>query len=154
MIEAACESINTHHDYLSSRLDLYRMYLDNVRKGGTSQVDTKKKKKKKEKVKSLRFMFAALEQEGVIAKVAPSVNKKLKKLIGFKFTETSPLQFKVEVSMKKVVEINLLDKPLLIGLDELLEMRARHETMLEFDQVTLNVNILVHFLNVHFVSKK
>lgn len=154
MIKGACDSISAHHEYLVSRLDLYRLYLDNVRKGGSSQVVRKKKNNKEDKRRCLRFMFATLEQEGVIDKVKEaSVSKKLMKKVGFKFTEEAPSKFKVEVSIKKGVEINLLDKPLEFTLDELLEMRSKNQNYLDFDPVTLNVNILVRFLNLNFIKK-
>jgi len=60
--------------------------------------------------------------------------------------------FKVEVTIKEGIELNVLDKPLEIALDELLRKQDTNEHSLRFDPVALNVNILIRFLNLHFVQ--
>jgi len=150
LIQGADQSISAHFTYLESRLDLYRMYLENVKKGGTTLAEPKKKKK--EEKKSIKFSLQQLSDENVVTKVGNEIPKKLYKKVYFRFTEISPAVFKVEVTIKEGIELNVLDKPLEIALDELLRKQDANEHSLDFDPVALNVNILIRFLNQHFVQ--
>lgn len=151
LIQSADQSISAHHNYLQSRLDLYRMYLENVKKGGTTLKETTKKKVKDEK-KSFKFSLQTLTEENVVTKVGNEIPKKYHKKVYFRFTEVTPAVFKVEVTLKEGIELNVLDKPLDLALDELLRKQEAHEDSLRFDSVELNVNILIRFLNQHFVQ--
>lgn len=151
LIQGADQSIANHNAYLESRLDLYRMYLENVKKGGTTLKEPKKKDKKSEK-KSIKFTLQQLADENVVTSIGNEIPKKLYKKVNFRFTETSPAVFKVEVTIKEGIELNVLEKPLEIALDELLRKQEVNEHSLNFDPVVLNVNILIRFLNLHFVQ--
>jgi len=151
LIQSADQSISAHHTYLESRLDLYRMYLENVKKGGTTLKETTKKKVKDEK-KSIKFSLQTLLDENVVTKVGSEIPKKFYKKVYFRFAEVSPAVFKVEVTLKEGIELNVLDKPLDLALDELLRKQEAHEDSLRFDSVELNINILIRFLNQHFVQ--
>ena len=173
----ARDSIAAHHDYLQSRLDIYKMYLQNVRQGGASREGKPEVKKKKVKNASKRFKFDVLEKSGVIAKVKgdgamvrthihteqydmvhnnagrwqrPQEYNEEGRLqihrnvaVGIPGAQIahahthkyahrykeSPghLHTQVEVTLKKGLEISLLDKPLTLALDNLLEMDYRNE---------------------------
>jgi len=151
LIQGADQSITAHYLYLESRLELYRVYLDNVRAGGTVMTTTKKKAKD-DKKRTHKFSLQQLVDENVVVKVGQEIPKKVYKKVYFRFTEISPSVFKVDVTIKEGIELNVLDKPLEIGLDELLRKQDAHEDTLDFDVVGLNVNILVRFLNQHFVA--
>lgn len=151
LIQSADQSISAHHTYLESRLDLYRMYLENVKKGGTTLKE--QKKKKEEKKSTSKFSLQTLLDENVVTKVGNEIPKKFYKKVYFRFTETSPTIFKVEVTIKEGIELNVLEKPLEIALDELLRKQDANEDILNFEPVALNVNILIRFLNQHFVQQ-
>jgi len=150
LIQGADQSISAHYTYLESRLDLYRMYLENVKKGGTTLPEPKKKKK--DEKKSIKFTLQQLADENVVTKIGNEIPKKLYKKVYFRFTEISPAVFKVEVTIKEGIELNVLDKPMEIALDELLRKQDANEHTVEYDPVALNVNILIRFLNQHFVQ--
>lgn len=150
LIQGADQSISSHHAYLESRLDLYRMYLENVKKGGTTLKEPKKKAK--DEKKSIKFSLQQLLEENVVTLIGNEIPKKLYKKVYFRFIEISPAVFKVEVTIKEGIELNVLDKPLEIALDELLRKQDANEHSLSFDPVSLNVNILIRFLNQHFVQ--
>jgi len=69
----------------------------------------------------------------------------------YAFSMVSPGRFKVELHLKKGVDIQLLKKPIELNLEDLLAMQEKNQTSLAFDYVTLNVNILVHLLNTKFM---
>jgi hypothetical protein len=151
MIESACETIEAHHKYLLSRLELYKMYLDNVRAGGQSVV-SKKPEKKKPVAKVLKYTHQELEQLGVISQTNAAVKRAVLKKCYYAFSMASPGRFKVELHLKKGVDVQLLSKPIELNLEDLLSMQEKGKADLEFEYVTLNVNLLVHLLNTKFMA--
>jgi len=154
MIESACETIEAHHKYLLSRLELYKMYLDNVRAGQSQQqaaVAAKNPEKKKLFDKVLKYTHQELEQNGVISQTNAAVKRGVLKKCYYAFSMVSPGRFKVELHLKKGVDIQLLKKPIELNLEDLLQMQEKGQASLEFDYVTLNVSILVHLLNTKFM---
>lgn len=151
LIQAAHSSLERHHEYLTGRADVLRIYLDNVKRGGTTeQVRKSVKVEKPAKVKVVKMSADQLVKEGLISKIEPEIDKKLYKSINFKFSQLSTLVFQVEVSFKVGMEMNVLDRPIQLYLEDLLRMSEERENSLYFDPVTLNTNILIHFLNHHF----
>jgi len=63
-------------------------------------------------------------------------------------------QYKVQVSIKKGIEIKLPMQPWVIGLEELLVMQEEGKHQLKVDLLTLNVNILIHILNKSFLTAR
>lgn len=47
----------------------------------------------------------------------------------------------------------VLDKPLELKLEDLLERQQKSETVLDLEHVGLSVNLLIHFLNSKFMAK-
>lgn len=165
MVKSAMRTIQSHHTYLESRLELYNIYLDNVRKGrgDVLETTTKKKKKKKDKKKDkkkLKLTHVELCERGLIVWTNPDIeqsfSKTLKKLI-YTFTEKSPGQYRVDVTVKKGVEISIpgMNKPLEIMLEKLLQMQENNQRELKHENlVSLNVNLLINLLNSQFVAKE
>jgi hypothetical protein len=60
----------------------------------------------------------------------------------------------VDIQIKKGIKIAVLDKPIDLYLDELLQMQEHGKTALDVEIVTLNVNLLIHLLNTNFLKKQ
>lgn len=154
LVAKATESINAHHQYLLQRLELYKQYLENVRKGQAQQ-EIKSSKPKKEKEKVLKFTHSQLEDMGVICKTNPDVKGILKKCQYTFSRADQPGKFKVELQLKKGITFSLLNKPIELVLDELLRMQEHSESNLSMEgYISLNVNLLIHLFNTHFLSDK
>jgi len=147
--------VANHYEYLQSRLELYKVYLENVRKG-QSQVPSVSDKKVDKKNPCKKFPHSCLEENGVLAKVNLKLDKAKRELLKkcyYVFTMVSPGKFHVDVRLKKGIDVGLLSKPVELLLDELLRMQEHHQPDLDIDIVTLNVNLLVHLLNTNFMTK-
>jgi len=155
LVNNALKSITAHHSYLLQRLELYKIYLENARKGGSQQealAQKKDDKKKKEKPKRIKLGHTELEDLGIIESVHPKVERSLMKKCYYVFENVAPGRFEISVFMKRGVDISLA-APIKIVLEELLSMQERNERTLDLESVTLNVNLLVHFLNTKFLSQ-
>jgi len=155
LIQGAHSSLEKHQEYLTGRQEVLRIYLENVKKGGTTEQKQKSVKVEKAvKAKLVKMTADQLLKEGLISKIEPEIDKKFYKAINFKFSQVSSSIYQVEVSFKGGFEMNVLDKPIQLYLEDLLRMSEERENSLYFDPVTLNTNILIHFLNHHFGVKK
>jgi len=157
MVSQAIKNITTHHDYLLSRLEMYKLYLENVRKGQSQEGIKKEKTEKKKEAVIVKFSHPELEEMRVITKVNIPLDKTKKDLLKkctYHFTMVSPGKFQVEVHLKKGVDWSVLNKPIELVLEELLRMQEHGKTDLDLDLVTLNVNLLIHLLNTRFITKK
>jgi len=154
LVNNALKSITSHHSYLLQRLELYKIYLENARKGGSQQeaLAQKDDKKKKEKPKRIKLGHTELEDLGIIESVHPKVERSLMKKCYYVFENVAPGRFEISVFMKRGIDISLA-APIKIVLEELLSMQERNERTLDLESVTLNVNLLVHFLNTKFLSQ-
>jgi len=155
LIQGAHSSLEKHQEYLTGRQEVLRIYLENVKKGGTTEQKQKSVKVEKvAKAKIVKMTADQLLKEGLISKIEPEIDKRFYKSINFKFSQVSGSIYQVEVSFKGGFEMNVLDKPIQLYLEDLLRMSEERENSLYFDPVTLNTNILIHFLNHHFGVKK
>lgn len=150
MVESALRSITGHHQYLVDCVHKYKEYLENVHKGQHMQA-TKATKSSVHKV--LKFTHAQLEEWGVVAKVVTEFKPILKKCT-YTFSQAAPGRFRVEVHMKKMISIPLTKQPFDLDLGELLRKQEHAEAYLDIEQITLNVNFLIHLLNTHFLKDK
>lgn len=105
------------------------------------------------RVQSAKFTHPQLVEMGVVTKVNVDAPKALLSKVNYVFTMETPGKFKVEVSLKKGVEINLLSKPVELVLEELLHKQEHNESSLEVEAVQLNVNLLIFLLNKEFMQK-
>jgi hypothetical protein len=76
------------------------------------------------------------------------------KYLRYDFTMVGPGRFEVGLRLKKVVDIKVLDRPMVFVLDELLALQEQGKVSVDVDDVTLNVNLLIHLLNKEFLSHK
>jgi len=155
VVQGATETIETHHKYLLSRLELYKMYLENVRKGQSQQLALAAGPVAKEKKKIfdtvVKMSHEQLETAGIVTQTNAAVKRAVLKKCYYGFTMEKPGQFKVELHLKKGVEVKLLKKPIELNLEDLLQMQEKGVGSYEIDYVTLNVNLLIHFLNTKFM---
>jgi Ras GTPase-activating-like protein IQGAP2/3 len=160
LIKSALKTIDIHHSYLQGRLELYKIYLDNARKGqaqGESAQSAEKKKAasaKTLKVTSKKFTHTELTDQGVLTKILIDAPSALLKKCYYIFTMDSPGKFKVEVHIKQGVDLTLLKKPIELVLEDLLTKQERNEQLIEVDAVQLNVNLLIHLLNKNFMQHR
>jgi len=154
MIKTANDAVKKHSEYLQSRLEMYKIYLENVRKGPPDVAGDKSKKGKEKQVnKMVKFTHNELEKMGVVTHTNPDIQKSILQKCYYSFTMVSPGRYTVELHLKKGIDIKLLKKPVELVLEELLHKQEHGETALEMDHVTLSVNLLIHLLNNHFVKK-
>lgn len=148
MIKAAEDNIEKHNKYLLSRLALYSQYLENVKKGGTRELQARKDKKQ-----GIKFTLYDLHDEGVVVMVSESILKKDYKKVYVKFTELSPAIFRVEVSLKGV-DFPMANNQIDLSLEDLLVKKQKSEMFLEFkfepNRWDFRVDTLIPFLNQHF----
>jgi len=105
----------------------------------------------------VKFTHPELESKGIITKINIPLDKtklELLKKCSYTFTQLSPGKFQVELHLKKGIEISLLEKPIELILDELLRKQEHGDATLELDDLNLNLNLLIHLLNTHFVASK
>jgi len=109
------------------------------------------KEKKKIMDSVIKMTHEQLEQGGIVTQTNAAVKRGVLKKCYYAFSMTSPGQFKVELHLKKGVDVKLLKKPIELNLEDLLQMQEKGTSSLEIDYVTLNVNLLIHFLNSKFM---
>ena len=153
LVRQALSTISLHQQYLQTRLDLYKQYLDNVRKGESQSVQLPDKAKRKEKkVDPIKFTHKELEEMGIVCSVDPAIKKGVLKDCNYLFSEVESGKFKVEVIYSKGINFNVLKEPLILMLENLLKMAQNGEHSLELDYVSLDVNLLIHLLNTRFIA--
>lgn len=166
LVQNALVSISSHQKYLQSRLDLYKQYLDNVRKGESQSAHLPDKAKKNvKKVEPLKFSHKELEDMGIVCDVDPAIKKGVLKDCNYLFSEVESGKFKVEVIYTKGINFNVfiifslsylllqvLKEPLILMLENLLKMQQSGQGALELDYVSLDVNLLIHLLNNRFIA--
>jgi hypothetical protein len=104
-----------------------------------------------------KFTHAEMVSSGVLVKLNMALDaskQKYLQYLRYDFTQVGPGRFEVGLRLKKVVELKVLDKPMLFVLDDLLTMQEQGKLTIDVDDVTLNVNLLIHLLNKHFVAGK
>jgi len=129
------------------------MYLDNVRKGQSQVSVPAKKVQEKKKIFDtiIKMTHEQLEQGGIVSQTNAAIKRGVLKKCYYAFSMSAPGRFKVEVHLKKGIELKLLKKPIELNLEDLLQMQEKGTISLEIDYVTLNVNLLIHFLNTKFM---
>jgi hypothetical protein len=151
-VEEAYDSIMKHKKYLTDRVDMYKQYLVNVRMQAAFKEQMKKKSKKKGKSKlpTAKFKHETLVETKIVAKLHQEVPAKILRSLWYTFQKVDDDQYQIEVTIKKILSIKVFSKPIKISMSNLLEMQERDEYQLELENVTLNVNLLVHLLHKEF----
>lgn len=156
VVEAATQ-LTLRKEYLTEQIDLYRRYLQNAR-GKTFHPlnDSATELNLSSSSSSLSpplicgpfvYRFVALEKENVL--IARGVSERMKRRVSVTFTSRSPGVFLVEISAKvaKIAEREF-------DINRLLENRANGIMMIDFDEVSVNVDMLIHLLNKLFVLSR
>ncbi|SPQ93554.1 Ras-GAP domain-containing protein [Plasmodiophora brassicae] len=151
LVAKVSSTIRNHHEYLQSRLELYRVYLDNVRLGHAT-AKCSAPSPKKEKPARFKISQSELEASGVIVAVDPDVRKAILKKTSFTFTATqNPNQFLVTAHYNKT---RAPMSPILFDLEELLDMQSNNQATVNVPNMVLNVNLLIHLLNSRFLATR
>lgn len=134
-------------EYLNEQIDLYRRYLENAR-GKTFRPSNLHRDVDSDGaapvVGPFSFRLAALEKENIVT--ARKVDEQLKRSVNVTFTSSSPGVFRLVVAarMLRVAEMEL-------DINRLLESRASGQLMIDLEEVSLNIDMLIHLLNKLFV---
>eukprot|EP00735_Rhodelphis_limneticus_P000026 TRINITY_DN1004_c0_g1::TRINITY_DN1004_c0_g1_i1::g.29951::m.29951 TRINITY_DN1004_c0_g1::TRINITY_DN1004_c0_g1_i1::g.29951 ORF type:complete len:772 (+),score=265.22,sp/Q54K32/RGAA_DICDI/31.56/3e-98,RasGAP/PF00616.14/3.5e+03,RasGAP/PF00616.14/4.8e-45,RasGAP/PF00616.14/3.7e+03,RasGAP_C/PF03836.10/5.8e+03,RasGAP_C/PF03836.10/3.6e+02,RasGAP_C/PF03836.10/5.7e-12,IncA/PF04156.9/0.004,IncA/PF04156.9/2.1e+03,IncA/PF04156.9/66,Snapin_Pallidin/PF14712.1/1.5e+03,Snapin_Pallidin/PF14712.1/1.5e+03,Snapin_Palli len=143
------QNIRGNHEVIVSKVQAYKEYLANIRAqnfkpGGSKDKKEKKTKDKKGKDDDAESSFVIshpdLEKLGVIhqSKVPAEVRKNVK------FTFTSSQSGVIDVSAcYRGINVTKF----ILQFEELLERQHDGEEHLIFEEVTLNINLLIHLIN-------
>eukprot|EP01006_Ploeotia_vitrea_P031861 TRINITY_DN64153_c0_g3_i3.p1 TRINITY_DN64153_c0_g3~~TRINITY_DN64153_c0_g3_i3.p1 ORF type:complete len:649 (-),score=387.13 TRINITY_DN64153_c0_g3_i3:60-2006(-) len=156
MIAEAAKTIKDHHEYLQSKLDYYKQYLQNVKVGRAQSNQAgagDKRKGSKKKKTTVKYAHKELVDMGVIMHTDPSIDSSILKRCYYVFSQAAPDKFEITLHLKKGFDIKLLKKPIQLDLEELLSLQERNQTKLSIDYVDLNVNLIIHILNTKFIYK-
>lgn len=142
-LSTALEALNEHHELLQDRLDMYGQVLQMTRQ----KLASSKKKSKNNKKKKKKFTHKQLVEMGVI--VHSNVPGAAQGSVSFNFFPNDDAEgsFTITATVRSV-EADTCN----IFLDDLLEQQERNLPTLDIDQVTLNVNMLIHLLNKNFLT--
>jgi len=160
IVRAALGTITDYYVYLEDRYKLYQTYLLNVRKGKSQPVDSADKlqadpvKKKSKKKKKLKLSHPEMVERKIISWVREDLDPKTLKKLYYTFSESAPGEFKVDVHLRKGVDIRIpTDGIGILKLEEVLAMQEAGKRELRIgDMVELNVNLLVNLLNTTFIA--
>jgi len=152
MVHSALQTVEEHNKSLNERLDVYKLYLESVRSGGSNQPDVADSKK--DKPKKYKVSHNDLLEKKVIMEVDPSIPVSVLKKCYYIFEMTGSSTFQISLHMKKLFDVRLTNKPIVIELEDLLKMQEKGEQRLELEHVVLNANLVVHLLNSKFLAKK
>jgi len=147
-LKQTLKNLQKHQKFLKDQIKEYEDYLAEVR---LKQYQPKKKKKSKpsdgnpSKIGPFKFSYSELAKKGVIidSEVPATARKKTNFLIS---SETvGVFDIEARIAGVKVETITL-------ELDDLLERNYNNITRLELDQVTLDVNMMIHLVNKLFLK--
>jgi hypothetical protein len=169
VIENALSSIEKHHKNLLDKLEAYQMYLDSVSGGNFNKQQEQKEKEKQKKGNIFSKTFASskpkeqkdkprqklvthkvLEDLGIVVKTSDEIGKDILARLEYDFTELAFGSYSVGIKAKFGIEVSVLKEPLKLKLVELLQKQSQGETYIVLEYVTLNMNLLIHFLNKNF----
>eukprot|EP01089_Gocevia_fonbrunei_P022761 TRINITY_DN9327_c0_g2_i1.p1 TRINITY_DN9327_c0_g2~~TRINITY_DN9327_c0_g2_i1.p1 ORF type:complete len:141 (+),score=17.49 TRINITY_DN9327_c0_g2_i1:84-506(+) len=139
-----------HQGFLNDQYEAYKHYLEDVREKCSAANSKDKGKKKAARSKTIgpfKYPYNQLVKEGIIKESL--VPKDRRNHITFAFSSSEPGVYLVEVSWrgKKISSLQLL-------LDDLLERRQENAVDYDTEFLKLDVNLLLHLLNKHFVLPK
>jgi len=154
-IEKARDTIIDHANYLQTKLDYYRQYLENVK----LQQGKKPENVKIQKSKPVKYTHKQLQETGVILDVDEDLLRQTKANFNnlfYYFSQVGPDDFEVEVKYKVAfgAKINPFPEPFRLSLSKLLEMQDANQYRYQLEMVTLHVSLLINLLNTSFVKKQ
>jgi len=142
-LKQALDNLYKKQKFMEDQMESYNTYLEVAR----LQQGAKDAKRMKKQNKGRKMSYAELKKAGII--VDSSVPEKMRKVTSFNIARgENPNEFHVKA---KVAGVTADTMTLLF--DELLEKQSNHVKTLELDNVTLDVNMTVSFINKAFLSK-
>ncbi|KAL6058637.1 Ras GTPase-activating protein [Balamuthia mandrillaris] len=155
-LEEVIANIQNHQQFLEDQYEAYKSYLEDVTEKCSSTQSSKKDRKSKNKkqkdkkakvVGPFKYTYNQLEKDGIIKE--SEVPKDRRNHITFSFSSSVPGVYTVTVSWrnKKIASVQL-------ELADLLERQQENRIDYETEFLKLDVNLLLHLLNKHFVSGK
>jgi len=156
-LKEALGAIEKQHTELNDQIDTWKAYLENVKAQAMGDVTKKKKKeggggflglgKKKEPVKKdrVKHSYAELVKRNIIVRSEIPSPAQSSVYFTFRASPDVPGMFVVVASVRgfEAHRATLL-------LEDLLSEQERGKEELDLDNVTLNVNMLIHLLNTTF----
>lgn len=157
-LDEVLKNVEQHRQFLGEQYDAYKSYLNDVRekcaardpqlasKGGRNK-GSRPEKGAQKALGPYKYSYNELEKAGIIKE--SEVPKDRRAHIVFQFTSASPGMYDVSVTWRgrKISSLTL-------ELSDLLERQQEGRLDFETDFLKLDVNLLLHLLNKHFVSGK
>jgi len=148
-LDSVLKTVINHQKFLESQYEAYKAYLEDVTSKCSTQNSNGKAKKKKDKdvqktIGPFKYTYNQLEKDGIIKE--SEVPKERRSHIVFSFSSNQPGIFTVSVSWrsKKISSLGL-------ELADLLERQQENRIDYETEHLKLDVNLLLHLLNKHFL---
>eukprot|EP01112_Ceratiomyxa_fruticulosa_P018727 TRINITY_DN6038_c0_g1_i1.p2 TRINITY_DN6038_c0_g1~~TRINITY_DN6038_c0_g1_i1.p2 ORF type:complete len:146 (-),score=37.98 TRINITY_DN6038_c0_g1_i1:3-440(-) len=138
----ALRELRKHGAYLNEQIQQYTNYLRDVMNHYGPKDPSKKASK------PLKFTYKELAKKGVI--ISSDVPKLGQKTMVFSIWSESPGEFEVDA---KLAGKSVVQEPMKLYLDELLEKANSNVSELQLDSVKLEVNLTLHLLNRNFLKR-
>ncbi|GMH74051.1 hypothetical protein TrRE_jg6808 [Triparma retinervis] len=155
-LKGALDAVQRQHDDLMEQIDTWKAYLENVKMQAMGGAAMKKKKEtksrgwglgKKKEAKKDRVKFAFLELVKMNVVVRSEIPESAQSSVTFTF-RSSPTVPGVFVVVATVRGFEAHRETIM--LEDMLGELERGREEIQMDNVTLNVNMLVHMLNTNF----
>jgi len=132
---------------LEQQYEAYKVYLSNVREQVTNKNNEKAKNSTVKTKGPFKFSHTKLMQDKIIMESEVPDERRANIFFSFAEAEGSPGSFLITVLYKsrKISEMKVV-------LDDLLDRQQHNQLELETEFLVLNVNLLVHLLNKHFMK--
>jgi len=132
---------------LEQQYEAYKVYLSNVREQVTNKNNEKAKNSNVKTKGPFKFSHTKLMQDKIIMESEVPDERRANIFFSFAEAEGSPGSFLITVLYKsrKISEMKVV-------LDDLLDRQQHNQLELETEFLVLNVNLLVHLLNKHFMK--
>jgi Ras GTPase-activating-like protein IQGAP2/3 len=125
---------------MNEQMESFNTYLEVAR---TQQAAGKKKKK----VKGIKFSYSKLQKMGII--IDSTVPEKSRKATSF----TISLGDNTNEFFVKAKVAGITADAVTLHLDDLLEKQSQNIDRLELENITLDVNLTISFINKNFLQK-
>jgi len=138
----ALRELRKHGAYLNEQIQQYTSYLRDVMNHYGPKDPSKKVSK------PIKFTYKELSKKGII--VSSDVPKLGQKTMVFFIWSETPGEFEIDA---KLANKSVVQEPMKLYLDELLEKANNNVSDLQLDSVTLDVNLTLHLLNRNFLKR-
>jgi len=146
-LKEVLNNIQEHNKFLEQQYEAYKVYLSNVREQVTNKNNEKAKNSTVKTKGPFKFSHTKLMQDKIIMESEVPDERRANIFFSFAEAEGSPGSFLITVLYKsrKISEMKVV-------LDDLLDRQQHNQLELETEFLVLNVNLLVHLLNKHFMK--